>query len=346
MKFKTSVSLMVAVVMGLVTAYVGVEALKKSKGGSATKVVVAARDMDPGYVVEKADLKLEEVPANLAPSRSFKDPALVAGRTVLASVVKGYPLLDNQLAAAGAGSGMQAMVPKGMRAVAVEVSEGSAVAGLITPGCFVDVIATLRQGEQNVAATVVHNVKVQFVQRARPTRSVNAAAASGTPDAGAVKTVTLIVTPKQANALELANSQGKPRLVLRGNGGEDDSTEVTTVNERELLGLPAEEPVVAPPPPPVVEKPAVDESTFENAPPPEPVANKRGVQIIRSGNESMIYFDDEGNQKEGNGAVPASQKESPKEKRSTGNGVEPRTASGASPDDQAPRTDAGRGNLR
>src|SRR5688500_9285067 len=173
MKFKTSASLMIAVVLGLVTAYVGIDMLKKAKGGTATstKVVVAARDMEPGYVIEATDLKLEEIPATLVPPKSVKDVKLVAGRTVVATVVKGYPLLDNQLSAPGAGSGMQAMIPKGMRAFAVEASEGSAAAGLITPGSYVDVIATLRKGNETIAMAVVQRAKVQFVQRSRATRS-------------------------------------------------------------------------------------------------------------------------------------------------------------------------------
>src|SRR5688500_11955664 len=184
MKFKTSATLMIAIALGLVTAYVGTDVVRKAKAGAATatKIVVASRDMEPGYVIEASDLKLEDVPASLVPTKAFKDAKLVTGRTVLASVVRGYPLIDNQLAAAGAGAGMQAMVPKGMRAVAVEVSEGSAVAGLISPGCYVDVIGTFNNGDQQVATTVVQNVKVQFVQRSRPTRSSASSSASGSPD--------------------------------------------------------------------------------------------------------------------------------------------------------------------
>ncbi|MEA2708952.1 MAG: pilus assembly protein CpaB [Phycisphaerales bacterium] len=375
MKLRTSASLMIAVVLGLVTAYVGIDVLKKAKGGAATstKIVVAARDMEPGYVVEATDLKLEEVAAALVPGKSFKDPKLVAGRTVLASVVRGYPLLDNQLAAAGAGAGMQAMVPRGMRAVAVEVSEGSAVAGLITPGCFVDVIATFNRGDQQIATTVVQNVKIQFVQRAKPPRSsgsgstASASLTAGSPDAmGAVKTVTLIVTPKQANAIELANNQGKPRLVLRGNSDENDM-EDATVKQNELVGLPDQppapvvvEPPVAPPAPPavvaaVVEKPVKD--AFEDTP-PVPVVNKRTVQMIKGGAESMIYFELDGDRSFEEAAVgtPANASHRPKQpatrplennnsKKSEGGG-EPRTASGASPGEPAPRTEAVRGNLR
>jgi pilus assembly protein CpaB len=406
MKFKTAATLMIAIVLGAVTAYVGVDVVQKAKKGAgvATKIVVAARDMEPGYIIESSDLKLEDVSTSLVPARAFKDPKLVAGRTVLASVVRGYPLIDNQLATPGSGAGVQAMVPKGMRAVAVEVSEGSAVAGLITPGCYVDVIGTFNNGDQQVATTVVQNVKVQFVQRARPTRSGGSSAANrdaaaaaatiGSPETlGAVKTVTLIVTPRQANRIELANNQGKPRLILRGGADDTDTTDDAMVKQNEMLGIPdppppatqpAPAPVVAvappPPPPPPAEAKVTD--AFGDPPPLPPVSTKRPVQILRAGNESTIYFDEEGDrslEEEQAGtatliarrqqptaakqppatrpvSAPQQQQQQPHQQqpptKSQGTekdaveGGEPRTASGTSPGEPAPRTDVGQKDLR
>src|SRR5688500_14351169 len=110
MRCRTSATRMVGVSLGWCDAYAGLDEIKKAKGGQATsaKIVGAARDMEPGYVIDPADLKVEDVPASLAPARAFKDMKLVAGRTVLASVVKGYPLIDNQLAAPGVGGGLRA----------------------------------------------------------------------------------------------------------------------------------------------------------------------------------------------------------------------------------------------
>ena len=398
MKFKTSASLMIALVLGIVTAYVGIDVVRKAKAGAGTgtKIVVAARDMEPGYVIEPSDLKMEEVSATLVPAKAFKDPKLVAGRTVLASVVRGYPLIDNQLAAAGSGAGMQAMVPRGMRAVAVEVSEGSAVAGLITPGCYVDVIATINSGEQPIATTVVQNVKVQFVQRTRPPRSNSnsQSPSAGTPELGPVKTVTLIVTPKQANALELATNQGKPRLVLRGIEDDTDTADAT-LKQNELLGIPdppppatqpmlaaapaPDPPLIAPPAPPV-EREMTD--AFED-PEPLPLAppapNLRPAHIIRGGEEETIYFEENGDrameetpgsrreppprarqprpttrpQQPRKSSDPQQQQQqqqqpSPAQQPNGADGVngDPRTASGVSPGDPAPRQEQGQKNLR
>ncbi|MEO6435774.1 MAG: Flp pilus assembly protein CpaB [Tepidisphaeraceae bacterium] len=323
MRFKTSVSLMVAVVLGLITAKVGTDMLKKygGKAGAATKIVVATRDMEPGHVIAEKDVVLMEVSANVVPEKALREVKAAVGRTVLGTAAKSYPMLDSQLSAPGSGSGIQAMIPKGMRAVTVDVSDSGSVAGLLTPGCYVDVISTLRHGNQIVAKTVVENVKVQFVQRGKTSGSSrsSAAAASGSLEAtGPVKTVTLVVLPQQAMAIELSQTSGKPRLILRGNS-DTSSSEGMIVSQNQLLGIPDEvpEPVVIEK---VVEKPAPDR-VFDNVEPAEPVTNKRPVEIIRGGAKETIYYDEEGKGAEdGKNAV-----------------------SGKSPE-EAPRTDAGRGN--
>jgi pilus assembly protein CpaB len=252
----------------------------------------------------------------------------------VASLVGGFPVTDSVLAPLGSGTGMPAMVPAGMRAVTVDVSESSGVAGLLTPGCRVDVIATLRDGDQAVARTIVENVKVQFVQRGRSSSSSGRTTIAGSPDGGPVKTVTLLVTPKQAAQIELANSSGKPRLVLRGSAdGSNDGN--ASASQNELLGKPD----VAPAPPPA---PAPVTDAFSEQ--PEPKKTGRPVQIIKGGNETIINFDDETGNKEagsggGSGAAPAAGK------GSKSAGEEQRTVSGAEPG-KASRTDAGRGNLR
>src|SRR5207244_1577747 len=98
MKFKTSASLMVAIVLGLITAKVGLDILKKNtqatSAGPAGRVVVAKKDMEPGYVIEAEDIGLQEVPLGMVNAKTFRDTKTVVGRTVVASVVAGYPMSE------------------------------------------------------------------------------------------------------------------------------------------------------------------------------------------------------------------------------------------------------------
>jgi Flp pilus assembly protein CpaB len=240
-------------------------------------------------------------------------------------------MFDGLLAPVGSGAGFQAMIPAGMRAVTLDVSESSAVAGMLMPGSKVDVIGTLRKGDQTIAKAIVENVKVQYVQRAKSGYSSK----GGAVENGPVKTVTLLVTPKQANAIELANAEGsKPRLVLRSTA--DTSSGNSEMSSNELRGI-ADEPeavqAAATPPP-------ADDTTFENVKPEAAPVNRRAAQIIRGSAESTIYFDENQNGKEegkkeaGNGTTPTAEKKTPPA------GDERRTDAGKSPESSSPRTEA------
>src|SRR5438105_4431111 len=115
MKWKTSISLTVALVLGLITAKVGTDLLKNSRGGSKlTRFVVAKNDFEAGHVLEAADLLVKELPSEMVPASAFKEPKDVVGRTTITAVVAGPPLLESMLAAPGSAGGLQAMIPPGM----------------------------------------------------------------------------------------------------------------------------------------------------------------------------------------------------------------------------------------
>ena len=351
MKVKTSITFMVAIVLGLITAKVGLDMMKKYRNGAApTRVVVAKKDMELGYVIAAEDLELKEMPASFVPAKAMRDMKVAVGRTVTASVIKDYPLVETQLAAPGAGAGLQAMVPAGMRLVTVDVSESSGVAGLLTPGCKVDVIATLRNGDQSLARTIVQNVKVQFVQRGRVSSSSGRVNANAPAETGPVKTVTLVVTPKEAVQIELANSSGKPRLVLRGNADTTEG-ESAQVSQNELLGLPDPAPPKDEPPP--APPPVTD--AFSDPAPPE-VKKGWTVEVIKRGQSSMVTVDDDettrnAHMQETNGAATAAGKvggsSTPTtQQTTTAAAQQERKLTGNAPIKAPSRTEEGRGTLR
>src|SRR5215207_4642084 len=190
MKWKTSVSLMVALILGLITAKVGTDLLKSRSAGDGkpVKVVVTKKDFEAGHVLDLADLGVREMPSDLVPATSFKDVKDVVGRTLISSVVTGQTMFEGLVAAAGSAGGLQALVPPGMRAVTVDAGESGGMAAQLVPGCSVDVIATLRKGNQNIARPIVQNVKVMAVSRGRGTKE---------DKNGPVRSVTLVVKPRE-----------------------------------------------------------------------------------------------------------------------------------------------------
>ncbi len=84
-----------------------------------TQVIVAARTMELGTLIRDSDLKLGDWPGML-PKGSVLRKEDVVGRGVMAAIYEGEPVLENRLAPKGAGAGLAATIPAGMRAVGAQ----------------------------------------------------------------------------------------------------------------------------------------------------------------------------------------------------------------------------------
>lgn len=188
---------------------------KNSSFGSAEpkKVVVAALPIPMGGKVKPEQLKVVEWPDNLVPQGTFTDLTKVVDRVVVTEFIAGEALLEARLAPEGSTAGLSAMIPEGMRAITVRVDEVIGVAGFIAPGTFVDIIATsvsIGNQEDSKSRIILQNVKVLASGQKIETQEEGK---DGKPVE--VKSVTVQVTPEQAESLALAASAGKLQLVMR-----------------------------------------------------------------------------------------------------------------------------------
>lgn len=185
--------------------------LVASKPIPTTNVVAAATDIKLGTVLTAADLTTTQI-AGTPPKGAILKREDAIGRGVIASIYQGEPIMDSRLAPAGSGGGLAATIPEGMRACAVRVDEVVGVAGFVTPGMRVDVLAsgtppgTADQGGSQ-SKTILQNIQVLSagtdIQKD----------AEGKPQQ--VQVVNLLVTPEDAQTLTLASNQLKIQLVLR-----------------------------------------------------------------------------------------------------------------------------------
>jgi pilus assembly protein CpaB len=314
MNWKTWVPLIIAVILGLIAAKVGRDMLvnRKDAGpeGQLVRIVVAKRDISPGHTLEANDLTTAAFPPDSVPRGSFKQEKELSGRVALLQVVQGQPLLDSFLAMTGSGSGAQAIVPPGMRAVTVEVNEFSGVAGLLVPGCRVDVVSTLpdQQTKISIARTIVQNVKVLAVGQRLTINNAGAKNESAmSAEAAVARSVTLLVKPREAEAIELASSSGRTRLVLRGSFDEG-VRQGDGVTVAELLGTRPQQ-VVQQVQPVYVERPTTQPTTqpvqtavvdVEPTQYEQPQTRKHVVEFIRgtklTRGEFEVTVDTEGNE--------------------------------------------------
>jgi pilus assembly protein CpaB len=196
-------------------------------------VVVAARDLRVGDLVGESDLSTVEWPARIAPSWVGRRNEIV-GRGVVFPINEGEPIAENRLAPRGAGAGLAATIPEGMRAVAVKVDEVVGVSGFVQPGMRVDVLSsgTPPGGSGVVTRTILQHVEVLSAGR-NLDRDLQ-----GKPSP--VQVVNLLVTPEQAEALSLASSQTRIQLVLR-NLLDTSARDTRGISLNQLLsGSPAE----------------------------------------------------------------------------------------------------------
>jgi pilus assembly protein CpaB len=301
MNAKAMVPLVLAVVLGLVAALLVRSAMSHKPivptgPSNLVTVVVAKQDADPGHALSIEDLGTAHVPADAAPGEVFSDPAQLVGRVTVSPLVKGETVLDNLLAPTGSGSGLQALIPPGMRAVTLEVSEFSGVGGMLEPGCRVDVVSVMQDSrqKQSVARTVLQNIKVSAVGRA----VAPAHPAPGQPLPPPSNSVTLLCTPKQAQTLQLSTNTGRPWLVLRSTrDGAEVQLESTTLAELQGDATPDADPEATVDSAPPAAVPAPTPATPAGLTPadaPTPVAAAvpatvhRSVTVINGGVESQV----------------------------------------------------------
>jgi pilus assembly protein CpaB len=199
----------------------------------------------------------------------------VVGRTPRSLILANEAIRMERLARPDAGIGLNAVVEPGKRAMTVATDTEDAVAGLLQPGNYVDIIVTIKPEEGTIQAkwatdTILQGIKVLAVGGSisqAPLDEQQARIASNKPqeptesktDTKTKKrasqqdvmrrmkpSITLEVTPEDAERLALAVDQGEIHVVLRSDIDILHYEDNALITSKELIGLPPGE--VAPDP--------------------------------------------------------------------------------------------------
>ena len=174
------------------------------------QVVVADVDIAPGTALASRMLKTAAWPKEIVPPKSFRSPKELEGRVAQTLISRGEPIMMTKLAPEGTAAGLGGLLDPNKLAVTVRVDDVSGVAGFINPGDRVDLLVELASTEgkgEHLSKILLQNLKILskgqvWDQTAEKKPLV-------------VNTVTLEVTPEEAEILNLATFQGKIRLALR-----------------------------------------------------------------------------------------------------------------------------------
>ncbi|KQO59871.1 MULTISPECIES: Flp pilus assembly protein CpaB [unclassified Methylobacterium] len=187
-----------------------------------TDVLVAAADLPMGQNIQAADLRWQPWPDQAITvgymTRSVSPNAMetIIGSITRSAFLAGEPIRPQKIARSDGGF-MAAILPSGMRAVAIvtDTRGSSSAGGFILPNDHVDVIRTYRDedasrsggGEAQISETLLTDIRVlavgQIVQEKNGTNVVTG------------ETATLALTPSQAETVTLAQKVGQLSLSLR-----------------------------------------------------------------------------------------------------------------------------------
>ena len=211
---RSGVLLMFALGCGLIAA-LGVlqylRGLSQPEAVEYQKVVVAREQIDINTALGPDNLELVEWPRARVPAGAIRDLSQLDDRYARVRLYAGEVVLPGKVMDSQDASGA-VRVPRGYRVVSVRSDVQTAVSNLLEPGDLVDVIVVLGARSRNsaVAKTIMTAVRVFAVNR-EMSRSPD-----GSDRNENVRTVSLLVTPEQAEELMMAGELGEVRLALRG----------------------------------------------------------------------------------------------------------------------------------
>lgn len=279
---RTLIVVGLAVVLASLASYGVYRAIQQIPVREVTVVerqfVVATQRIQAGSTITAAMVRSQAWPADAPVAGGFATPEEVIGRGTTSLFVPNEPITEIKLSPLGSGAGLAPMIPEGMRAVSVRVNDIVGVSGFVTAGSRVDLIVTVRPGDDSVSRIILNNLEVLasgvFTDQATAREEGVARPAS---------VVTVLVTPQDAEKLTLATNVGNIMLALR-NPLDVEEVETRGVRTAALLAGPA--------PPPVSS--TVNGRTRVTTPPPPPVVPPYTIQTIKGAEKSSTTVERRG----------------------------------------------------
>ncbi len=286
---KTRYIIPMALVAGLLASYGVYSYLKQQQERlqmppiENRQVVVAAANLLMGATLNAEEMEVREWPKNLVPEGALQEIKTGEGRVLKTDVIAGEAILESKLAPVGSSGGVTSLIPPGMRAVTVAVDVVSGVGGFVLPKTRVDVLAIVApSGKREEAGTkmILQNIQVLAIDQTYKK--------SDDDQAVTVKSVTVLVSPAEAEKLALVGNEAKLQLTLR-NSADHELHSTEGVQLSQLLGR-AE---VAPRQGAGIARPAPKMEVTSSPKAGEESASRRVVEVIRANVRSEMTFEEE-----------------------------------------------------
>jgi len=234
-----------------VVVFLGLRALPH-QGTSAAKqeILVATTALPSGTLLRAKDVIWQPISEAAEPDQILRPAgatgaanlqldqqarAEVYGAALRAGVTAGDPIRRSAIVKPGDRDFLRIVLSPRARAIAIPVATGGASTGLLYPGDRVDVILTQTfkndppLTRRSVSETVVESLRVLAVD-APDSKPAGVSNSFG-------RTVTLEVTPEQAEKINVATELGKLSLTLRSISGTDGVATASTPRPAQATGV-------------------------------------------------------------------------------------------------------------
>ena len=216
--------LVIAIIIGIITVIAlnsYIQSLDKPALATIpyTEVVVAENTIPMHTRITGEMLQMASIPSDAVHPEALLSLDEAVGGISRSEIVRDEQVLGSRVATDDRRASLSYRVPEGMRAVAIPVNEVVGVAGYISPGDKVDVLISYDDDEINETLTVYTTFQNMLVlATGENTREKD------NEERMVVGTVTLAVTPGQAEVFAFANQQGSYYLTLRSPIDETEET--------------------------------------------------------------------------------------------------------------------------
>ena len=195
---------------------------------------MAKANISLGEALTPNHIKLAPWPKATMPPGSLRSLKDAEGRLARTTMFAGEPVLDSKLAPAGQGGLMPVLIPVGKRAVSIIVEQATQKSGFVVPNSRVDVLVTMagtgwRLRKSRIVLQDVTVLAADMTVEMKDNKPVT------------MTTVTMALSPEEAERLALSQNQGRVTLALRNL---QDTARVSTpgVTAAQLMGSPAPAP--------------------------------------------------------------------------------------------------------
>lgn len=218
----------------------------------APRVLTVRGSLPPGHILRPDDLVAVRWPVGSPPAGAVvagsPEAQALAGAVTRRSFAAGELLVPGSVISPGERGFLAAIVSPGHRAIALSVEAETSAGGLIWPGDRVDIILTqeIREdgvplAQQVVSETILEDVRVLSTDQKLDSATDAAGTVQGKVEPRRVPTtVTVEVTPAEAERVTVGRTLGRLHLTLRGVAAEPQVQAPAEPIEGVAVPVPAE----------------------------------------------------------------------------------------------------------